>query len=335
MTTKSNLASIQGKTILVTGGAGLIGSHIVDLCLDEGAKEVRVFDDFSRGTIGNLESAAGRGGVRVIEGDIRDLDQLRPALDGVDVLFHQAAIRITRCAAEPRVAFEVLGEGAFNVFEQAVEAGVSKVVAASTASVYGMAQQFPTSEEHHPYGNRTLYGALKVLNEGLLRTFHESNGLDYVALRYFNVYGPRMDVHGVYTEVMIRWIHRIRDGLAPVVFGSGEQSMDFVFVEDIARANLLAAKSNISDEVFNVASGTETTLLELAQLLLEIMGSDLTPEHAEERKVNAVARRLADTEKARRLLGFEAQVDLATGLRRLVDWVDATGYGEDAQATSV
>jgi UDP-glucose 4-epimerase len=186
--------------------------------------------------------------------------------------------------------------------------------------VYGLAETFPTSERHHLYGNRTMYGAAKAFNEGLLRTFHEMYGLDYVALRYFNVYGPRMDIHGVYTEVLIRWMERIAAGQPPLILGDGSQTMDFVYIEDIARANLLAAASEATDEVLNVASGVETSLNDLAKALLRVMGSDLRPEYGPERSVNPVARRLADTSRARELIGFEATVGLDEGLGRLVAW---------------
>src|SRR5689334_23472127 len=222
----------------------------------------------------NLESALGRGKVRIVEGDIRDRRLVTDLMSGIDLVFHQAAIRITQCAEEPRLALEVLVDGTYEVIEAAADAGVRKVVAASSASVYGLAEQFPTTERHHPYANDTLYGAAKTFNEGLLRSFHAMRGLDYVALRYFNVYGPRMDVHGLYTEVLIRWMERIEAGQPPLILGDGTQTMDFVDVRDIARANLLAAESDLTDEVFNVASGTETSLKELATGLLEAMGAD-------------------------------------------------------------
>jgi UDP-glucose 4-epimerase len=225
---------------------------------------------------------------------------------------------------------EVLANGTFNVLEAAVAAKVKKVVAASSASVYGLADEFPTTERQHPYHNRTMYGAAKTFNEGLLRSFHEMYGLDYVALRYFNVYGPRMDVHGVYTEVLIRWMERIASGKPPLILGDGTQTMDFIYIEDIARANILAAKAAVSDEVFNVASGVETSLNELADALLRVMGSDLTPEYGPARKVNAVPRRLADTTQALQKIGFKAEASLEEGLRRLVNWWQAnrnTGAG--------
>lgn len=186
--------------------------------------------------------------------------------------------------------------------------------------VYGMASQFPTPESHHAYENRTLYGATKTFNEGLLRSFHEMYGLNYVALRYFNVYGPRMDMHGVYTEVLIRWMERIVAEDPPLIFGPGDQTMDFIHVRDVARANILAATTDVSDEVFSVASGTETSLNQLADILLGVMGSAIRPEHRPQRSVNPVQRRLADVTRARQMLGFTASVPLNEGVRALVAW---------------
>ncbi len=311
---------MKDKRVLITGGAGLIGSHIADLVALEAPREILVLDNFVRGRRENLEAAASAAPLTVIEGDIRDRKLLAEVLDGVDIVFHQAAIRITQCAEEPRLAFDVLAGGTFDVLEASVNAGVQKVVAASSASVLGLAESFPTTEDHHPYNNRTIYGAAKVFNEALLRSFADMYGLRYVALRYFNVYGPRMDAYGVYTEVMIRWMERIAAGLPPIIFGDGLQTMDFVDARDIARANMLAAKTNVTDEIFNVASGTETNLLELAHLLIRIMGSTVEPQFQPVRKVNPVSRRLADTSKAERMLGFRTEISLEQGLEELVDW---------------
>lgn len=312
------------ERVLITGGAGMIGSHIADLLTDPNgpitARQIVVLDNFVRGRRENLASAMRKGHVEIIDGDIRDVATVERAMQDIDLVFHQAAIRITQCAEEPRLALDVLGVGTFNVLEAAAKAKVKKVVAASSASVLGMADEFPTTEAHHPYNNRTLYGALKVLNEGLLRTFNDMYGLDYVALRYFNVYGPRMDVHGAYTEVFIRWMERISSGEPPMILGDGTQTMDFVFVEDVARANICAAVSDITDMVFNVATGVETSLNGLAQMLLKVMGSGLKPVYGPPRKVNPVPRRLADTTRAQQLLGFRAQVGLEEGLTRLVQW---------------
>jgi len=322
---------VRGSKFLITGGAGLVGSHIADLLVREGAGEIVVFDNLVRGADSNLEWALANGPVELVVGDIRDKAAVAAAMRGVDYLFHQAALRITQCAQEPRLALEVLVDGTYNVLESAQREGVRKVVAASSASVYGMADRFPTDESQPPYHNRTLYGAAKVFNEGLLRSFAEMYGLDYVALRYFNVYGPRMDVHGVYTEVLIRWMERIAAGLPPVIFGDGSQTMDFVYIEDVARANVLAMKSDATDDVFNVASGRETSLRELALLLMEVMGADLGIEYAQERRVNPVPRRLASTRAAAERLGFRTQVDLEDGLRRLVAWWQAARVREAAE----
>jgi UDP-glucose 4-epimerase len=311
---------LRGERVLITGGAGTIGSHIADLVVKEQAREIVILDDFVRGRRENLDWAMANGSVEIVEGDIRDVALVRELMRGIDVVFHQAAIRITQCAQEPRLALEVLVDGTFNVVEAAAEEGVRKLVAASSASIYGLAEQFPTSENHHPYANDTLYGAAKVFNEGLLRSFHAMSGLDYVALRYFNAYGPRMDIHGLYTEVLVRWMERIEAGEPPLILGDGLQTMDFVYVGDIARANVLAAGSDLTDEVFNVASGIETSLLELAEALLQVMDSDLSVVHGPPRAVNGVTRRLAETSLARDRLGFEAEVGTLEGLTRLVTW---------------
>ncbi len=315
---------MQGKRVLITGGAGLIGSHIADLMAAQGAGEIIIYDNFVRGRLDNLATAQALMPLTVVEGDIRDVDLLTRTMAGIDLVFHQAAIRITQCAEEPRLAHDVLATGTFNVLEAAVANKVSKVIAASSASVLGGADVFPTTEQHHPYNNRTIYGAAKTYNEVLLRSFNEMYGLNYVALRYFNVYGPRMDVFGVYTEVLIRWMERIAAGLPAIIMGDGFQTMDFVHVRDIARANVLAAQADVSDQVYNVASGTETSLNDLAKTLLEVMGSSLTPVHEPARKVNPVARRLASTQKAEAQLGFRAQISMEEGLRDLVTWWQAT-----------
>jgi len=313
--------NIDGARILVTGGAGLIGSTTIDLLLRNHAPErIVILDNMVRGTTANIERALEDPRVTFQQGDIEDPQTVRRATAGMDAVIHMAALRITACAAEPRAALQTMCDGTFNVVQAAQQAGVRKIVAASSASVYGMADSFPTREDHHPYNNNTWYGASKVMLEGLLRSFHAMHGLPYVALRYFNVYGPRMDLHGKYTEVLIRWMDRIASGQPPLILGNGKQTMDFVYIDDIARANVLALASDCEDEVFNVASGTETSLNDLAAALLKVMGSDLQPEYGPERSVNAVPRRLADVGKAQALLGFKAGVGLETGLARLVDW---------------
>lgn len=314
------MTQLEGTHVLVTGGAGTIGSTLVDQLLESGVAHVDVLDNLVRGRRSNLDSALASGRVELIDGDIRDARLVDDLTAHKDVVFHQAAIRITQCAEEPRLALEVLVDGTFNVVESAAKHRVKKLVAASSASVYGLAEEFPTSERHHHENNDTLYGAAKTFNEGLIRSFRAMQGLDYVLLRYFNVYGPRMDVHGLYTEVLVRWMERIADGQPPLIFGDGQQTMDFVCVPDIARANILAARSDVVEGTYNIASGSETSLLELAEALLRAMDSDLGVEHGPERAVNGVARRLADVSAARLDLGFEATIGLEDGLRRLVDW---------------
>jgi UDP-glucose 4-epimerase len=312
---------IDGARILVTGGCGLIGSATVNNLLascDPG--QIILLDNFSRGSLRNVDAALQDTRVKLVHGDIRDPGLMRKLCHGMDAVIHLAALRITACAAEPREAFRVMCEGSFNVVEACQATGVKKMVAASSASIYGAAEAFPTSETHHPYANRTLYGAAKLMLEGMLRSYHEMHGLPYVALRYFNVYGPRMDTHGKYTEVLIRWMDRIEAGQPPLILGDGMASMDFVYIDDVARANVLALESDAEDEVFNIASGVETSLIELADKLLRVMGSNLKPEFGPERKVNAVSRRLADTSKAEVMLGFRASTTLDNGLASLVDW---------------
>ena len=310
---------IEGQKILITGGAGFVGSTIADQLLDAGASEVRILDNLVRGSLRNLTSADETGRLRMIEGDICNRETVDAAVKGMDYVVHQAALRITRCAEQPREAVEVLMGGTCNVLESAVRHGVKKIVAASSASVYGDPSYLPM-DESHPFNNRTLYGAGKIANEQMLRAYYETSRLPYVALRYFNVYGPRMDMDGVYTEVLIRWMDAIASGQSPKIFGDGLQSMDFVYVEDVARANIAALTSDVTDEVFNVGTGVQTTLLELCHRLLRVTSSKLQPEFHDARKVNNVRARQAATEKARELLGFETTVDLESGLRSLIAW---------------
>lgn len=314
------MSDVKGARALVTGGAGTIGSTIVDQLIDAGAAKVVVLDNLVRGRKENLETAFASGIVDLVEGGIEDRDLVNDLVRDTDLVFHQAAIRITQCAEDPRLALEVLVDGTFNVVEAAAGHGVEKLVYASSASVYGLAETFPTEEVHHHHNNDTFYGAAKSFNEGMVRSFRAMSGLDFVGLRYFNVYGPRMDVHGLYTEVLVRWMERIADGQSPLIFGDGAQTMDFVYTTDIARANILAAGSDVVDGVYNIASGQETSLLDLAHALLAAMDSALSVEHGPAREVNGVTRRLASVDAARADLGWRATVGLEDGLRELVEW---------------
>jgi UDP-glucose 4-epimerase len=311
---------IKGNRFLITGGAGLMGSHITDQLLAQKASEIILLDNFVRGSMHNIEDALKDKRVRLVNGDIRDLDMLMDLATGVDGMFHLAALRITACADNPREAMEVMLTGTHNVLQTAVEKKVGKLVYASSASVYGLADVFPTDEKHHAFNNRTLYGSAKIAGEGMARSFADMYGLQYVSLRYFNVYGPRMDIHGKYTEVLIRWLDRVGAGQPPIIFGDGSQTMDLVYIDDVTEANIIAMTSDVTDEVFNVASGVETSLLDLLRALLKVTGSTLTPEFLPARSVNPVPRRLADTKKAENLLGFKAKVGVEEGLKRLIAW---------------
>jgi nucleoside-diphosphate-sugar epimerase len=321
---------LKGARALVTGGAGFVGSHIVEQLIAAGAARVLVIDDFTRGRAENLRSVDGSPALEVITGDTCDAALIDRTSAGNDFVFHQAALRITQCAEDPVRAVKVMIEGTQNVLESAVRHHVAKVLVASSASVYGEPDRLPI-QESDAFNNRTIYGAAKIANEQMSRAYAEMYGLKYLALRPFNVYGPRMDAYGVYTEVMIRWLERLGRGEAPLIFGDGAQTMDFVYVGDVARAYLLAATSAATDDVLNVGSGTETSLKELCHLLCYASGHlDLTPIFGEARKVNGVTRRRAATEHARETIGFEAQVGLREGLRELVSW-----YASLAGAQSV
>jgi UDP-glucose 4-epimerase len=315
------IPALSGKTLLVTGGAGLIGSHIVDLLANSDVREIRVLDNFSRGSRINLSAACARGPVTIVEGDVRDRELVLKVASGCDYIFHQAALRITQCAAQPRECVETLVVGTLNVFEAAITTGVNKVVYASSASIYGAAEVFPTDEDHHPYNNRTIYGAAKLMNEGIARSFHEMHQLASIGLRYFNVYGPRMDATGAYTEVFIRWLDCIAEDRAPEIHGDGSATMDFVYVEDVARANIRALLCDRSDDVYNIASGRETSLLALWRTLQRVTGAThLAPVLVPPRRVNPVPRRLADTRLASDHLDFAAEVSLDAGVAKLVSW---------------
>jgi UDP-glucose 4-epimerase len=312
--------SLAGSRILITGGAGFIGSHIADQALAAGADHITIIDDFVRGRRENLAAAMQTERVTIVEGDICDASLINQLVEGQDYVFHQAALRITQCAEDPVRAMDVMVGGTQNVIEAARHFGIKKVVAASSASVYGEPSYIPI-DEAHPFNNRTLYGAAKIANEQMLRSYAEMFGLQYIMLRYFNAYGARMDIYGVYTEVIARWLDRVDAGEAPVIFGDGTQSMDMVYVTDIARANILAMQSHITDTVYNVGTATETTLKQLCELILELHDrTDLAPIHEPERKVNPVRRRLSSIDRISAELGYKPEVSLRDGMLDLMRW---------------
>ncbi|MBI4504028.1 MAG: NAD-dependent epimerase/dehydratase family protein [Chloroflexi bacterium] len=312
------MPSIEGARVLVIGGAGFLGSHIVDQLTLEPVREIVVLDNFVRGTRTNLRQAVRDPRVRVVDGSITDLDCLREVIRGSDYVFHLAALWLYECVHQPRSALEVNVVGTYNVVETAQAAGVKRIVYSSSASVYGDALLTPMTEEH-PFNNRTMYGATKIAGEQFLRAFYEGHRLPYVGLRYMNIYGPRMDYQGTYVSVIMKVLDRIDQGLPPVIFGDGSQAYDFVHVEDVARANVLAMGSDVADEFFNVGMGVKTTINELVELLLKITGSPLEPEYRPQEQM-FVTHRVGSTEKAERVLGFRARIPLEEGLRSVVAW---------------
>jgi UDP-glucose 4-epimerase len=311
---------VKNSTILVTGGAGFIGSYVVEELLILEPAKIRIIDNFIRGSHANMINFSDNPLVEFVEGDIRDNALLESVIAGCDYVFHMAALRINACAADPREGFEVMLRSTFDVAELCVKHKVKKIIYSSSASVYGLAQHFPTPETDNPYDNQTFYGAAKMWGEQLFRSFKFMYGLDYAALRYFNAYGPRMDTDGKYTEVMIRWLDCIRDGKNPLIYGDGSTSMDFVYVRDIAKANVAALQADVTDEAFNIGNCVETSLKQLLDVLLLVNNATVVPEFREENSINPVSRRLADISKAQRLLGFTPTTSLEAGLKELSDW---------------
>jgi UDP-glucose 4-epimerase len=311
---------VKDSVILVTGGAGFIGSYVVEELIPLQPKKIIILDNFIRGSRENMKSFIDNPIVEFREGDIRDTIKLEHCIAGTDYVFHMAALRINACAASPRDGFEVMLKSTFEVADLSAKHKVKKVIYSSSASVYGLAQHFPTPETDNPYNNQTFYGAAKMWGEQLFRSYKFMYGLDYVALRYFNAYGPRMDTDGKYTEVMIRWLDCIRDSKNPLIYGDGSTSMDFVYVKDIAKANVAALQADVTDEAFNIGNCEETSLKGLLDVLLKVNDSTLTPEFREESSVNPVGRRLADISKAKKMLGFTPTVTLEQGMKELTDW---------------
>ena len=311
---------IRGSRVLVIGGAGFIGSHVVDELVKEDVKEIIVFDNFCRGTRGNLEEALKDPRVKVYEvgGDICQTDILDSAMNGVDYVIHLAALWLLQCHEYPRAAFDVNIRGTFNVLEACVHHNVKKLVYSSSASVYGDAIEIPMTESH-PFNNKTFYGATKIASEQMCRAFYHRYGLNYVALRYMNVYGPRQDYKGAYIAVIMKVLDRLDQELPPIVYGDGSQSYDFIYVSDVARANIYALKSSETDKFYNIGMGTQTTIKELCELILEITGKKFKIQY-EPAGQTFVTNRIGSTEKAKKELNFEGKVNLAEGLTKLIEW---------------
>ena len=309
---------LTGKRIVVIGGAGLIGSHIVDQLVEQPVREVVVVDNFVRGSRRTLESAARSPLLQIEEASMTAPAFLHDVLEGADGVYLLAALWLGECVAEPRSAIEVNVMGTWNVIEAAMARRVQRIVFSSSASVYGNALSTPMTEEH-PFNNRTMYGATKIAGEQFFRAMNEQHKLPYVGMRYMNIYGPRMDYKGTYVSVIMKVLDRIEQGLPPIIFGDGSQAYDFIHVQDAARANVLAMQAEVTDEFFNVGMGVKTTILELVEMLLEITGSPLRPEFRPE-EMSFVTHRVGSTEKAERLLGFRATTPLHEGLKSVVEW---------------
>lgn len=312
---------LRGTKLVVIGGAGLIGSHTVDQLLNEDVREIVIYDNFVRGSTRNLSKALQDPRVRIhdVGGDILHTDILQAALKGADGVFHFAALWLLQCHEFPRAAFDVNVNGTFNVLEACIAANVKRLIYSSSASVYGDAVSEPMTEEH-PFNNKNFYGATKIAGEAMARAYHHRYGLNYVGLRYMNVYGPRQDYKGAYIAVIMKMLDAIDRGEGPTILGDGSEAFDFVAVEDCARANICAMKADAMDRFYNVGTGTRTSLKEMAERLCQLTGCNQPIQYAPRSQATLVRNRIGSTEKASQEIGFDAQIPLDDGLRRLIAW---------------
>ena len=310
--------NLAGSRIMLIGGAGLVGSHIVDQLVSEPVQEIVVFDNFLRGTKANLAGAMQSSKVRIVDGSMTDREALKRELAGIDGVFQLASLWLGECVNDPRQAWEVNTMGTWNVVEACREAGVKRIVYSSSASVYGNALFTPMTEDH-PFNNRTTYGATKIAIEQMLRAIYEQHQLPYIGMRYMNIYGPRMDYEGTYVSVIMKVLDKIFAGERPVVFGDGSQVYDFIHVSDVARANVLGMKAECADENFNIGMGIGTSINELVTMLLELTGSNLTIDYRPQAQ-SFVTNRIGSIDKAEKLLAFRAGISLRDGLQSVVDW---------------
>ncbi|CAM8670363.1 WcaG Nucleoside-diphosphate-sugar epimerases [Comamonadaceae bacterium] len=312
---------INGKKLVVIGGAGLIGSHTVDQLIKHDVKEILIYDNFVRGRTENLHNALKDPRVKIYDvgGDVMQTDILESALEGADGVIHLAALWLLQCHEYPRTAFDVNVRGTFNVMEACVKKGVKRLVYSSSASVYGDAVQEPMTEDH-PFNNKNFYGATKIAGEAFLRAFHHRYGLNYVGLRYMNVYGPRQDYHGAYIAVIMKMLDAIDRGESPTIMGDGSEAFDFVAVEDCGLANVRAMQAEAVDSCYNVGTGKRTSLKELAEMLIVLTGSKQPIKYAPRSQATLVRNRIGSPVKASKEIGFTSTIDLSEGLRRLIDW---------------
>jgi len=327
---------IKGKKLVLVGGAGLIGSHTVDHLIKEDVKEILIYDNFVRGTRENLQDAMKDPRVKIYDvgGDIMQTDILQSAFEGADGVFHLAALWLLQCHEYPRSAFDVNIRGTFNVMEACVAKGIKRLVYSSSASVYGDAVREPMDEDH-PFNNKNFYGATKIAGEAMLRSFHHRYDLDYVGLRYMNVYGPRQDYHGAYIAVIMKMLDAIDKGQSPTIMGDGSEAFDFVAVEDCGLANICAMKADATDQFYNVGTGKRTSLKELAELLLELTGCKEPINYAPRSQATLVRNRIGCPKKASNEIGFNSTLDLIEGLKRLIEWRASHKAEVDARRQAV
>lgn len=317
-------SKLENSRVLVIGGAGFIGSFVAAEVLKKNPNEVIIYDNFTRGKMENISHLLKDPRCKIFSlgGDIRDIDVLNKAMEGIDYVFHLAAMWLLHCKDYPRTAFHVNIEGTFNVLEACVNSKIKKLIYSSSASVYGDAVEVPMTEEH-PFNNRNFYGATKIAGEAMCRAFYDRYNLNYVGLRYMNVYGPGQDQTAAYTGVIPIMLNKIDANETPVIYGDGSQSYDFIYVEDAARFNILAAESDITDEFFNVGTEVQTSIKDLCELILSLKKSDIKvtyKPYSEDDARRLVKNRIGSNRKAKKLLDFEPKYSLREGLIRLIEW---------------
>ena len=321
--------SLEKSKVLVIGGAGFIGGFVVTELLKHDVKEVVIYDNLTRGKLDNINNALQDNRVTLFPfgGDVRETDVLDKAFEGVDYVFHLAAMWLLHCKDFPRTAFDVNIAGTFNVLEACVKHNVKKLVYSSSASVYGDALEVPMTESH-PFNNKNFYGATKIAGEAMCTAFNDRYGLEIVGLRYMNVYGPGQDQHAVYSGVVPIMLNKIEAGEQPVINGDGSQAYDFIYVEDVARSNISAALSDVKIGFYNVGTEVQTSIKELCDTILELKESDLKVKYvpySEDDSRALVQNRIGSRQKAEKEIQFKYKYSLRDGLQMLIDWRKSVG----------
>jgi UDP-glucose 4-epimerase len=315
---------LDNAKVLVIGAAGFIGGFLVKELLKEPVKEIILYDNFARGKIDNIKESLKDPRCHIFPygGDVREVDVLNKAMEGVDYVFHLAAMWLLHCKDFPRTAFEVNIAGTFNVLEACVKHKVKKLIYSSSASVYGDAVQVPMTEDH-PFNNKNFYGATKIAGEAMCTAYNDRYELEIIGLRYMNVYGPGQDQHAAYSGVVPVVLNKIDKNEAPTVNGDGSQAYDFIYVEDVARSNIDAVKSNIKLGFYNVGTEVQTTIKELCNVMLKLKNSDLKinfiPYNTDDAR-QLVQNRIGSRQKAEQEIGFKYKYSLEDGLKELIKW---------------